>query len=86
VVTVPACYEITLSGLAECAWDELEAVLTGRRQPRVMTHLARIVGYYSMLHAWNRSKIAELRDRHRGNYSLAEPAPSSGSVATGGAA
>lgn len=32
--------------------------------------VTRIVGYYSRINNWNKSKIAELRDRHRGNYSL----------------
>ncbi len=53
-------------------WDELEAVLTGRRQARVLTHLTRIVGYFSQVHNWNRSKHAELRDRQSGSYVVAE--------------
>ena len=28
----------------------------------------RIVGYYSRIHNWNKSKIGELKDRHMGNY------------------
>jgi len=37
--------------------------------------LTRIVGYYSRITNWNRSKIGELRDRRAGNYALraAEP-------------
>jgi hypothetical protein len=38
-----------------------------------MTHVTRIVGYFSQLQNWNRSKIAELRDRQKGNYSLEAP-------------
>lgn len=32
--------------------------------------VTRIVGYYSRIHNWNKSKIGELRDRHRGNYAV----------------
>jgi ribonucleoside-triphosphate reductase len=35
--------------------------------------LTRIVGYYSRINNWNKSKIGELRDRQAGNYVLAEP-------------
>ena len=55
-------------------WEDLEAVLTGRRDATIMIHMARIVGYYSQVRNWNRSKLAELRDRHRGDYALAERA------------
>ncbi|MGD1002526.1 MAG: anaerobic ribonucleoside-triphosphate reductase [Candidatus Brocadiia bacterium] len=33
--------------------------------------MTRIVGYYSRVNNWNKSKIGELKDRHRGNYRLA---------------
>ncbi len=55
-------------------WDELEAVLTGKRPGRVLGHLTRIVGYFSQVHNWNRSKHAELRDRQSGSYVVAEVA------------
>jgi ribonucleoside-triphosphate reductase len=32
--------------------------------------ITRIVGYYSRVNNWNKSKHGELKDRHRGNYSL----------------
>jgi ribonucleoside-triphosphate reductase len=32
--------------------------------------ITRIVGYFSRINNWNKSKLGELRDRHRGNYSL----------------
>ena len=56
-------------------WDEIEAVLTGKRQARVLTHLTRIVGYFSQVHNWNRSKHTELADRGRGGYVLPERLP-----------
>jgi len=33
--------------------------------------ITRIVGYFSRVNNWNKSKIGELKDRHRGNYSVA---------------
>ena len=34
--------------------------------------ITRIVGYFSRISNWNRSKLGELKDRRRGNYRLAE--------------
>lgn len=64
----------SMSSIIETEWETLEDVLYGRRQPRIMTHVTRIVGYYSQLQNWNHSKLAELRDRHKGNYSVPDQA------------
>ncbi len=32
--------------------------------------ITRIVGYYSRISNWNKSKLGELQDRHSGNYSV----------------
>jgi ribonucleoside-triphosphate reductase len=32
--------------------------------------ITRIVGYFSRITNWNKSKLGELKDRHRGNYSV----------------
>lgn len=32
--------------------------------------ISRIVGYFSRINNWNKSKIGELADRHKGNYSV----------------
>lgn len=37
--------------------------------------LTRIVGYFSRITNWNKSKIGELRDRHAGHYALPTPQP-----------
>lgn len=34
--------------------------------------VTRIVGYYSRTSNWNKSKLGELKDRHRGNYLVGE--------------
>ena len=32
--------------------------------------ISRVVGYYSAIQNWNKSKTAELHDRQKGNYSI----------------
>jgi len=63
-------HAVAVESILETPWEELEAVLTGRREPKVMIHLTRIVGYYSRVQNWNRSKLAELADRHAGEYGI----------------
>lgn len=46
--------------------------------------MTRIVGYFSRISNWNRSKLGELRDRHRGNYSLRGMEPAASSVTGSG--
>jgi hypothetical protein len=65
-------FAVSIPELKEMPWDQLEAVLLHQRDPKVMTHVTRIVGYYSQLQNWNASKLAELDDRHRGIYSVPE--------------
>lgn len=64
---------ITIPSLLTAEWEDLEAVLLGRKEGRVMLHMTRIVGYFAYLPAWNKSKLAELRDRHKGEYKVPEP-------------
>lgn len=65
-------HAIVVSAVLEHPWVELEAVLTGKRDAKIMIHLSRIVGYYSRIENWNASKLAELRDRQKGHYGLNE--------------
>ncbi len=37
--------------------------------------ISRIVGYFSRINNWNKSKIGELADRHKGNYSVSDFQP-----------
>ena len=39
-------------------------------QGKDVTHITRVVGYYSKVENWNKSKLGELKDRHRGEYRL----------------
>ena len=52
-------------------WDVLEDVLVGNREPQILYHMTRVVGYYSRVENWNQSKVGELTDRHAGNYCVA---------------
>ena len=63
-------HALSARAILSATWEDLEGVLTGRRDPQVMIHLTRIVGYYSRVQNWNRSKLAELDDRHKGNYAF----------------
>lgn len=58
---------IELERLPGMEWDKLRKdIIRGRD----VTHMTRIVGYFSQVKNWNKSKIGELRDRQAGNYSL----------------
>lgn len=48
--------------------DVIEALETGVREK--LYSVTRIVGYYSRVSNWNKSKLGELNDRHRGDYSV----------------
>lgn len=37
--------------------------------------ISRIVGYFSRINNWNKSKIGELADRHKGNYTVSDFLP-----------
>lgn len=48
--------------------QEFIDVILGNRNPIVCEGVTRIVGYYSRVNNWNKSKIGELRDRQKGQY------------------
>jgi len=48
--------------------------------------MTRIVGYFSRVSNWNKSKLGELKDRRRGNYSVMEVVPPMRSTEIGTAA
>ena len=63
---------IPLSEILEHAWEEFLGIFEGTRECRCMTQMSRIVGYYSFMHVWNGSKLAEARDRAKGDYAVAK--------------
>lgn len=62
-------YEVEIDTIVRTPLKELLLALkTGE-----LIHLfgvTRIVGYYSRVNNWNKSKIGELQDRHKGKYSV----------------
>lgn len=50
--------------------EEFVRVIENKRSPIVLQGVTRIVGYYSRVNNWNKSKVGELRDRANGQYGL----------------
>lgn len=63
---------LPISAILKHPWEALEPIMTGERAPQNMTHVTRIVGYWSRTKNWNKSKLAERRDRGKGRYALQE--------------
>ncbi len=61
--------------IEELSWDVIEEVLTGKRNPQALQHMTRVVGYFSRVENWNKSKVGELKDRRKGDYALPAEAP-----------
>ncbi len=62
---------IPVAAVEAVEWGILEDVLTGKREPQVLQHMTRVVGYFSRVENWNKSKVGELKDRQKGNYAVA---------------
>ncbi len=62
---------IPVAAIEAAEWGILEDVLTGKREPQVLQHMTRVVGYFSRVENWNKSKVGELKDRQKGNYGIA---------------
>ena len=60
------------ASILDTDWEQLLEVLLGNRSPTIMKRIIHTVVYYDYLRNWNKSKIAELADRHDGNYGLSE--------------
>ena len=81
-----ATYAVKIVAIRDTDLDELFDVLVDGRSPMIMEKVTRIVGYYSMLQNWNKSKIAELKDRHKGDYAIHNEAPDLKTTYTAGVA
>jgi len=55
--------------------QEFIKVIQNDRKPIVLHGITRIVGYYSRVNNWNKSKVGELRDRAQRNYGLTAESP-----------
>lgn len=49
---------------------QITSCIKNERAPIMCYGVTRIVGYYSRVNNWNKSKIGELRDRNQQNYAL----------------
>ena len=64
-VSVPA------GTIARHDWDALRRVALGEADSQPLYHVTRIVGYFSRIENWNKSKLGELADRRQGDYRVA---------------
>jgi len=64
--------QVPLYTLLDVEWDELRPILIGEREPEALAHMTRVVGYFSRVDNWNKSKIGELHDRHSGDYAVTD--------------
>jgi len=62
--------KIPADAVVQADWGTLHDVMIGKREPSVLQHMTRVVGYYSKIENWNASKIGELKDRQSGNYEV----------------
>lgn len=64
---IGTCAHFKKEAIENNEWDALKTqVLQGKD----IYHVTRIVGYFSRVENWNKSKLGELKDRRRGNYAL----------------
>lgn len=63
-------YFVPLSKIIKSSRDEIKAIVIALVDGifQRVEGVTRIVGYYSRVNNWNKSKIGELRDRRIGNY------------------
>ena len=62
-------YEVNKSSITSISWENLNSVFCGR-EPIILDGITRIVGYFSKISNWNKSKLGELKDRRDGNYTV----------------
>jgi len=70
------CHQTTAGLHESCGWCD----------SRDVYGMTRIVGYFSRISNWNKSKLGELKDRHGGNYSVMGVVPPMRSAEIGTAA
>ena len=69
-----AAYEVSVDAIVRQPLKELILALETGLFMR-LHGVTRIVGYYSRINNWNKSKIGELHDRHQGDYGVGKPTP-----------
>jgi len=68
--TISVCFPAGAVKMAD--WETLYDIMSHKREPMVLQHITRVVGYYSKIENWNKSKLGELEDRHGGSYGLGD--------------
>lgn len=63
-------FKLPVETILKNEWEDIYAVLIGARDPNPLSHMTRVVGYFSRVENWNRSKLGELTDRQKGNYAI----------------
>ena len=63
------CWAVSIDAIVKQKVETIVRALETGEMIRLQG-ITRIVGYYSRVHNWNKSKIAELADRGKGNYKL----------------
>lgn len=61
---------LPLEAIEKADWDVIEEVLLCKREPVALQHMTRVVGYFSRIDNWNKSKLGELKDRQKGDYAI----------------
>jgi hypothetical protein len=59
-------YHFSNAGIERATREEIAKALNSHD----VHHLTRIVGYFSRVHNWNKSKLGELKDRRSGSYGV----------------
>jgi hypothetical protein len=69
---VPTGYHlfIVVDAILELDYDTIKRFAAGLQRLDPLYHVSRIVGYYSRIQNWNKSKHGELRDRRKGTYTI----------------
>ncbi len=57
----------TVEAIEKNDWPRLSRNII---QGKDVYHVTRVVGYYSRIQNWNKSKRGELKDRHKGDYAV----------------
>lgn len=61
---------LPIDTIKDSDWESLSSVMAGEREPAVLQHMSRVVGYNSKINNWIPSKISELKDRQKGDYEI----------------
>jgi len=65
-------FEFSVDALKAANLKDVEAMLDGKRGASAMMHVTRVCGYYADVSNMNKSKVAEIADRGKGNYAFGE--------------